>query len=146
MNRLKGKINADDGPAGAGQSITAKLVAQRLGYRYLDTGAMYRAVTYLALKTKVSPSDSQKLAALARALDIEFVHREGADRVLINGQDVTAQIRTPEVTRLGSEVSAHREVRRAMVKKQRERGKSGSMVAEGRGTTTGVFPEADVKV
>lgn len=146
LTRLQGKIVTIDGPAGAGKSTTAKLVAERLGYRYLDTGAMYRTLTYLALENKISPSESRKLASLARILHFDFENRDNTNRVLVNGKDVTTQIRTPEVTRNVSEVSAHRAVRREMVDKQREIGKCGSLVAEGRDTTTVVFPHADVKV
>ena len=142
----QGKIVAIDGPAGAGKSTTAKLVAQSLGYRYLDTGAMYRVLTYFAHKNGIRPSDGAKLAQAAQQMQIEFENRGGVDRVLVDGTDVTTEIRTPEVTRHVSEVSAHKEVRRIMVEKQRELGKSGSIVAEGRDITTVVFPDADVKV
>ncbi len=144
--KIQGRIIAIDGPAGAGKSTTAKLVAQRLGYRYLDTGAMYRLLTFFALQNDISPSDSSKLAEAARQLHIEFENRDGANHVLMNGVDVTTQIRTPDVTRHVSEVSAHREVREVIVDKQRQIGKGGSLVAEGRDTTTVVFPEADVKI
>jgi len=144
--KIQGRIIAIDGPAGAGKSTTAKLVAQRLGYRYLDTGAMYRLLTYFALQNDISPSDSSKLAGAARRLHIEFENRDGANHVLMNGVDVTTQIRTPDVTRHVSEVSAHRGVREVIVDKQRQIGKGGSLVAEGRDTTTVVFPEADVKI
>lgn len=146
LTRLQGKIIAIDGPAGAGKSTTAKLIAERLEYRYLDTGAMYRALTYFALKNGIYPSDSARLTTAARQLHIEFENRDGANCVLINGEDVTAQIRTPEVTRHVSEVSAHRGVREAIVAKQRELGKCGSLVVEGRDMTTVVFPNADVKI
>jgi cytidylate kinase len=146
LSKLRGKLIAIDGPAGAGKSTTARLVAERLGYRYLDTGAMYRALTHLALEHKISPSESAKLATLARAIHFDFENRDSTNIVIMNGEDVTTQIRTPEVTRHVSEVSAHRAVRRAMVDKQREIGTGGSLVAEGRDTTTVVFPNADVKV
>ena len=146
LSRLKGKIIAIDGPAGSGKSTTAKLIAERLGYLYLDTGAMYRALTYFALSNSVAISDGDKLATLAGSLPIEFVRTDGPQRVLINGQDVTVEIRSPEVTLHVSEVSAHPGVRKAMVNKQREVGKSGSVVAEGRDTTTVVFPNAHLKV
>jgi len=144
--KIQGRIIAIDGPAGAGKSTTAKLVAQRLGYRYLDTGAMYRLLTYFALQNDISPSDSSKLTEAAQRLHIEFENRDGANHVLMNGVDVTTQIRSPDVTHHVSEVSAHREVREVIVDKQRQIGKGGSLVAEGRDTTTVVFPEADVKI
>jgi cytidylate kinase len=146
LTDLQGKIIAIDGPAGAGKSTTAKLLAERLGFFYLDTGAMYRALTYHALKNGISPSDGEKLAAAARKLHIGFENRDGLNRILVNGVNVSKQIRTPEVTAHVSEVSAHRKVREAIVAKQRELGKHGSLVAEGRDTTTVVFPGADVKI
>ncbi|NOY88790.1 MAG: (d)CMP kinase [FCB group bacterium] len=146
LSRLKGKIIAIDGPAGSGKSTTAKILAARLGYSYLDTGAMYRALTYFALKNNISPSDSTKLSALAKKLPIEFKTDADVNRVFINGEDVTEPIRSPEVTRHVSEIAAHQGVRKAMVAKQKQLGKNGSIVAEGRDTTTVVFPDADLKV
>jgi cytidylate kinase len=146
LTKLQNRVIALDGPAGSGKSTTAKLLAARLGYSYLDTGAMYRALTYFAQKLGVAPSDSARLTRLAEDLDIRFETRQDVNHVLINGEDVTQQIRTPEVTRDVSEVSAHKGVREAMVAKQKDLGKHGSIVAEGRDTTTTVFPEADIKV
>ena len=137
---------AIDGPAGSGKSTTAKILAARLGYRYLDTGAMYRALTWFALNHGVQPTEAERLRVLAEQVSIEFANRDGANRVSINGQDVTDQIRRPEVTAHVSQVSAHPGVRRAMVVKQQELGKGGNIVAEGRDTTTVVFPDADIKV
>ena len=145
LSRLKGKVIAIDGPAGSGKSTTARLLAAALGYQYLDTGAMYRALTWLALKHDVSPSDAAKLTVLAKSVAIEFETHEDVNHVSINGEDVTDEIRSPEVTQHVSEVSAHKGVREAMVDKQRKLGKRGSIVAEGRDTTTVVFPEADFK-
>ena len=132
LTSLQGKIIAIDGPAGAGKSTTAKLLAERLGFSYLDTGAMYRALTYFALKNGISPSDGEKLAAAARKLHLGFDNRDGLNRILVNGVDVSTEIRTPEVTTHVSEVSAHKMVRETIVAKQRELGKRGSLVAEGR--------------
>jgi cytidylate kinase len=146
LPRLKGKIIAIDGPAGSGKSTTAKVLAARLGYIYLDTGAMYRALTCFALKTNISPSDGTTLAALARKVPITFETQKDVNRVFISGREVTEEIRTPEVTRHVSEVSAHKEVRRSMVAKQRQMAKKGSIVAEGRDTSTVVFPNADIKI
>lgn len=142
---LAGKVITIDGPAGSGKSTTARLLAAKLGYQYLDTGAMYRALTYFAMKLGVSPSDGNKLKTLANNLSIEFKTDNDLNRVIINGEDVTDPIRTPEITKLVSEVSAHAGVREAMVAKQREIGENGSIVAEGRDTTTVVFPKADIK-
>jgi CMP/dCMP kinase len=144
--KLKNRIIALDGPAGSGKSTTARMLAARLGYNYLDTGAMYRALTYIALKSKVLPSDGVQLKKLADQAEIKFETHAEVNRVFYNNMEVTQEIRTPEVTRHVSEVSAHKEVREAMVAKQKELGKNGSIVAEGRDTTTVVFPKADLKV
>ncbi|MFQ5454418.1 MAG: (d)CMP kinase [Candidatus Zixiibacteriota bacterium] len=146
LSRLKGKIIALDGPAGSGKSITTRKLAARLGFIYLDTGAMYRALTYFALKNNISPSDSTKLAILAEKLHFEFKTSEDVNEVYINNEEVTNHIRTPEVTLHVSEVSAHKGVRKAMVAKQKKMGIDGSIVAEGRDTTTVVFPDADIKL
>ncbi len=145
-SRPKGKVIAIDGPAGSGKSTTAKIVAERLGYTYLDTGAMYRALTYYALENKINPADEKKLAEIAEQLPLEFRRKDGGNLVYLNGQDISSEIRTPEVTKNVSEVSAHLLVRKAMVAKQKEFGKNGSIVAEGRDTTTVVFPDADLKI
>jgi len=146
LPRLKGKIIALDGPAGSGKSTTAKLLAQSLGYIYLDTGAMYRALTYFALEIGVPPADEVKLTTLAKNVSIEFKTEDDQNKIYINGEDVTTTIRTPEVTRAVSEVSAHKGVREAIVAQQKEIGKNGNIVAEGRDTTTVVFPHADLKI
>lgn len=145
-NRLKGKIIAIDGPAGSGKSTTAKILAERLGYVYLDTGAMYRALTYAAQKKNIAPSNKEKLAALAHRLPLRFEPTDRQNKVFIDSVDVTKLIRTPEITRLVSEVAAHAQVRKAMVEKQKAIGQNGSIVAEGRDTTTVVFPYADIKI
>lgn len=145
-DKLKHRIIALDGPAGSGKSTTARILAARLGYNYLDTGAMYRALTCVALKNRVLPSDAVELKKIADASDIRFETHADVNRVFINGEEVTQQIRTPEITRHVSEVSAHKGVREAMVLRQKVLGKDGSIVAEGRDTTTVVFPHADLKV
>lgn len=146
LSKFQGKVIAIDGPAGSGKSTTAKIIAARLGYVYLDTGAMYRALTWFASQNGVDPSDGPRLEVLAKSVLIEFETNEDVNRVKINGQDVTEVIRSQMVTQLVSEVSAHPGVRRAMVEKQRDMGKEGGIVAEGRDTTTVVFPNADVKI
>ncbi len=146
LSKFRDKVIAIDGPAGSGKSTTSKILAARLGFRYLDTGAMYRALTWLALQHNVAPSDGDKLKVLASNVMIEFETHEDVNKVFINGREVTNEIRTPEITLHVSEVSAHPDVRKAMVHKQIEMGKEGSIVAEGRDTTTVVFPDADIKV
>jgi cytidylate kinase len=146
LTRYKNKIIAIDGPAGSGKSTTARLVAARLEYNYLDTGAMYRAITHFALEHGVAPSDGPKLTTLAEKLSIEFETHEDVNRIFLNGKDVTSEIREPEVTKHVSEVSAHKGVREALVARQRDLGKDGSVVAEGRDTTTVVFPNAHLKI
>jgi cytidylate kinase len=146
LTKLQDRIIAIDGPAGSGKSTTARMVAAALGYRYLDTGAMYRALTLFALQHDVAPSDAQALTALAGKLKIEFETHEDVNRVFLNGKDVTEEIRSPEVTSHVSQVSAHKGVRETMVAKQKQMGKRGSVVAEGRDTTTVVFPDAHLKI
>jgi cytidylate kinase len=134
---------AIDGPAGAGKSTLARRIAAKLGFIYVDTGAMYRAVALWALRTNVAPSDMHRLEQLANAAHIEF----GVDSaVLLNSEDVTEAIRTPQVSQAASEVSMVPAVRRAMVEKQREIGGQVSVVMEGRDIGTVVFPEATVKI
>jgi cytidylate kinase len=135
---------AIDGPAGAGKSTLARRIAAKLGFVYVDTGAMYRAVALWALRTNVAPSDMHRLEQLANAAHIEFGPHDNA--VLLNNEDVTAAIRTPEVSQAASEVSLVPAVRRAMVEKQREIGGQVSVVMEGRDIGTVVFPEATVKI
>lgn len=143
---LKNCVIALDGPAGSGKSTTARLLAARLKYNYLDTGAMYRALTVLALRKRILPSDGLLLKRLADEMVIRFETHTDVNRIFVNEEDLTERIRTPEVTRHVSEVSAHRGVREAMVAKQQELGQNGNIVAEGRDTTTVVFPEAHVKI
>ena len=135
-------IVAIDGPAGAGKSTVARTLATRLGFRYLDTGAMYRALTQLALDEGVSLEDGAALGDLALREPVSF---EG-DRIFIQGQDVTEEIRKPRIDRVVSSVARHREVREVMRERQRELGSHGDAVIEGRDIGTVVCPMADVKV
>jgi cytidylate kinase len=135
-------IVAIDGPAGAGKSTVARTLATRLGFRYLDTGAMYRALTQLALDQGVSLEDGAALGDLALREPVSF---EG-DRIFIQGQDVTEEIRKPRIDRVVSSVARHREVREVMRERQRELGSHGDAVIEGRDIGTVVCPMADVKV
>jgi cytidylate kinase len=146
LDNIKGMVIAIDGPAGSGKTTTARMLAERLGFRYLDTGAMYRSLTLDALKHGIAPSEGDELTRRATELEIDFIADKPRDRVLLDGVDVTDDIRSPEVTRYVSEVAAHSGVREAMVARQKVLGESGSIVVEGRDTTTVVFPEADIKV
>lgn len=135
-------IVAIDGPAGSGKSTIARGLAERLGFRYLDTGAMYRALTWLALEDGVDLDDGPALEALAVANPVAF---EG-DRVLVRGKDLTAAIRAPRIDRVVSTVARHPEVRRIMRERQRELAEVGDAVIEGRDIGTVVCPDAEVKV
>ena len=133
---------AIDGPAGAGKSTVARALADRLGFRYLDTGAMYRALTWLALERDVDLNHGAALGELAQDSQISF----DGDRVLIAGEDVTDAIRQAEIDRVVSSVARHPEVREVMRDRQRELAQHGDAVIEGRDIGTVVCPEADVKV
>ena len=135
-------IVAIDGPAGAGKSTVARTLATRLGFRYLDTGAMYRALTCLALDEGVSLDDGAALGELARREPVSF----DADRVFIHGEDVTEEIRLPRIDRVVSSVARHRDVREVMRERQSELGSHGDQLYEGRDIGTVVCPDADVKV
>jgi cytidylate kinase len=136
-------IVAIDGPAGAGKSTLARRVASRLGYLYIDTGAMYRAVALSAIRLGVSLDDPLKLEQLALVAQIDLT--PGA-RVSLNGEDVSEAIRQPDISQAASKVSAVAGVRRAMVELQRRMGETHSVVMEGRDIGTVVFPQAQVKV
>ena len=133
---------AIDGPAGAGKSTIAKRVAARLGFTYIDSGAMYRAVALWALRQRVDPGDMHRVEQLAIAAEIELA----PGRIRLNGEDVTDAIRTPEVSGGASKVAVIPGVRRALVAKQRAMGERSSVVMEGRDIGTVVFPDADVKI
>lgn len=140
-------IVAIDGPAGSGKSTVARALAARCGLTYLDTGAMYRAVTAECLRQGVDVTDQDAVAAVGRTMAIDFGPVvDGAQTVSANGRDVTTEIRTPEVDRNVSAVSAVPAVREAMVALQRQAGQAGDVVAEGRDIGTVVFPAAEVKV
>jgi cytidylate kinase len=136
-------IVAIDGPAGAGKSTVARRLAERLGFRYLDTGAMYRALTWLALQWNVSLEDETKLAELAKGYPVTF---DRDNEVWIGGNDVTQEIREPRVDRVVSTVARHPEVRRVMRERQQELAHEGDAIIEGRDIGTVVAPDADVKV
>jgi cytidylate kinase len=135
-------IVAIDGPAGSGKSTVARGLAERLGFRYLDTGAMYRALTWLALEDGVDLDNGPALGALALANPVVF----DGDRVLVRGGDATDTIREPRIDRVVSTVARHPEVRSVMKERQRELAEGGDAVIEGRDIGTVVYPDAEVKV
>jgi cytidylate kinase len=136
-------IVAIDGPAGAGKSTVARALAERLGFRYLDTGAMYRALTWLAMKRGVDLGDADALARLAHAEPVRF---DGSGRVWVAGTDVTSSIRDQRIDRMVPVVARHPAVREVMRDRQRELGHEGDVVIEGRDIGTVVVPDAEVKV
>jgi CMP/dCMP kinase len=138
-------IVAIDGPAGAGKSTAARLLAARLGYALLDTGAIYRSMALRARERGVAWDDGPGIAALADGIDIAFNLEGTLNRVILNGQDVTAAIRTPEMSDGASRVSALPEVRAALLGLQRRIGADGGVVVEGRDIGTVVFPDAEAK-
>ena len=137
-------VIAIDGPAGAGKSTIARRLAEKLGFTLVDTGAMYRAVALWALREGIDPADAHRMEHLAAAASIEFA--PGSSRVMLNGEDVTAAIRAPEVSAAASAAATRAGVRRAMVAKQRAMSEAVSVVMEGRDIGSVVFPRADVKI
>jgi cytidylate kinase len=138
----KGRIIAIDGPSGAGKGTVARAVAARLGYRHIDTGAMYRAIGWLALREGIDLADESAVAALGRRASFDL--EDG--RIAIDGHDVRSAIRTPEIDRAATAVARHPDVRRVLVARQRAYGEGGGVVMEGRDIGTVVFPDADVKI
>jgi cytidylate kinase len=138
-------VVAIDGPAGAGKSTAAKAVAARLDFAFLDTGAVYRTVALIARRRGVDWADGPALGQLAAHLDIRFVPEAGVNRIVVDGEDVTGEIRTPEMSDGASRVSALPPVRAALLELQRRLAASGDLVAEGRDMGTVVFPDAAAK-
>lgn len=139
------KVITVDGPAGSGKSTVSRLLAERLGVLYLDTGAMYRAVALHVKRAKISAQDKQKLKDLCRRLDLKFVKDGIGCRLYSGEEDISMEIRSPEMDMLSSKISAQQEVREAMTELQRRIGRGGDLVAEGRDMGTIVFPDADFK-
>jgi CMP/dCMP kinase len=135
-------VIAIDGPSGAGKGTVARALAARLGYRHVDTGAMYRAVAWQAIQRGVSPGDEPVMAELAREAVLEI----DSDLVRIDGRDVTRAIRTPEIDRAAARAARLPGVREVLVARQRAIGRDGRVVMEGRDVGTVVFPQADVKI
>lgn len=144
--KRKFKVIAIDGPAGSGKSTTAKLVARKLGFLYLDTGAMYRALTYQVLRKKIEPTSSSEVVSLIEKTKLSVLSRPGTCRILLDGKDVSAGLRSQAVEENVSAVSRHAAVRKRMVALQRAVARKGNLVIEGRDTTSVVFPDADLKV
>jgi cytidylate kinase len=134
-----------DGPAGAGKSTVSRLLAERLGYRYVDTGALYRGVAVAADRQGVDPADDAALGRLLAGLELRFRPQAGGQRLLDGGRDITEAIRTPAISMLASAVSARPVVRAHLLEVQRALGRERAAVFEGRDMGTVVFPEADVK-
>jgi cytidylate kinase len=139
-------IIAIDGPAGAGKSTIAKNVARRLGYLFINTGAMYRAIAWRALQEGIALDDQMRLGQLAEASLIELTGTVDAPRVLLDGRDITSEIATPQVSQAASQVSTVSAVRRALVARQQTMGRAGGVVMEGRDIGTHVFPDAEIKI
>jgi len=131
-----------DGPAGAGKSSVSRMLAERIGFQYLDTGAMYRAVTWCVMQQGMDPSDRQAVAELARQMEITFEN----GKVLVKGQDVSQAIRSLQVTGAVSEIADNPDVRETMVALQRAMARLGNFVCEGRDQGTVAFPNADCKI
>jgi cytidylate kinase len=140
-----GLIIAVDGPSGSGKSSSSRLLAEHLGYQYVDTGALYRIIGLLAVENNVSSEDVTQLAALCEGLALRFLPEAHGLRILLGERDISTAIRRPEVSQMASKVSAQPIVRQRLLSVQRELGASGGVVMEGRDIGTKVFPEADVK-
>ena len=139
------KVVAVDGPAGAGKSTISKLVAGRLGYTYIDTGAMYRAVALKVLESKL-PLEDEEIMIAARDVDIDLRNEDGVNKTYLDGRDVSTEIRTLEVSRSVSKVAAVGFVRERLTELQRAMAKRGSVIMDGRDIGTVVLPDADVKI
>jgi len=137
---------AIDGPAGAGKSTVAKLVAKELGFVYVDTGAMYRALAVYFLKQGIAPEESDKIAIACKNAVVTIGYEDGAQQVYLNGENVTGQLRTEEVGKMASVSSAIKEVRAQLLELQRELAKTKDVVMDGRDIGTKILPNADVKV
>ncbi|MGF7185015.1 cytidylate kinase [Desulfitispora alkaliphila] len=144
MKRLE--VITIDGPAGSGKSTIAKELAQELNWVHLDTGAMYRALTYKALEAKINLADHEKLTQMAKEMDITFQCSQGGQKVFCQGVDITAEIRMPEVSANVSAVAKIPSVRQELVKTQREIAQKERVILDGRDTGTCVIPEAKYKI
>ena len=139
-------VVAIDGPAGTGKGTVAKIVADRLNLIYIDTGAMYRAVCVKALKNKIEPEELEKIEKILKDISIKLIRENDTQKVLLDGEDVTEQIRTPKVDSYVAKFAAIKQVREKMTPLQRAMRSEGNIIMEGRDITTVVFPDAEVKI
>ena len=137
---------AIDGPAGAGKSTIAKLVAAKLGFIYVDTGAMYRAMALYFLENGIQPEDEEKVSAACGQIDISLRYQDGVQQVILNGRDVSGKIRTEAVGNAASVVSAYRAVRQALLALQQNLAKTSNVIMDGRDIGTNILPNADIKI
>jgi cytidylate kinase len=142
----RGRVIAIDGPVGSGKSTVARLVAEKLGYTYVDSGAMYRAVAVAAIEGKISPREEEAISRLAASLRVDLKPEAGALRVFVNGKDVTDRLRGLEVSQATSQLSQYAGVRAPMVAEQRRAAEGNALVMEGRDIGTVVFPDAELKI
>jgi len=142
---MKSMLITIDGPAGAGKTTVSRRLADRLGYKYIDTGALYRGVALAAMDRHIAHDDDKALSALLKEIDLCFKRTKSGLCLFLNGEDITHRIRTPEISMTASAVSARRVVRDALLNLQRRLGKDKAAVFEGRDMGTVVFPDADVK-
>ncbi|MDD5087435.1 MAG: (d)CMP kinase [bacterium] len=146
MAGTRGLVIAVDGPASSGKSTTARLVAQRLGYMHVDTGAMYRAVALKMLRDGIELTDNDRVMKLLRSTEVSQIEKDSQARILLDGEDVTDEIRSPEVSLWVGPVSEDYRVREHLVEWQRRLGRQGGVVLDGRDIGTVVFPDADLKI
>lgn len=137
---------AIDGPSGAGKSTLAKKLAARYGLVYVDTGALYRTVGLYVRRQDIDPDNAERIAAALNGVEVSVIYREGSQRVLLNGEDVTDLLRTPEATEYSSRVSVHPEVRAYLLETQRKIARENSVVMDGRDIGTVVLPDAELKI
>ncbi|MFH1540689.1 MAG: (d)CMP kinase [Elusimicrobiota bacterium] len=138
-------IIAIDGPAGAGKSTIAKIVAKKLGYLYVDTGAMYRAITWKATVNKINMQDEKKIVEMTKKIDIKLVQSDNKLKIFVDGENVSEKIRSEDITKNTNTIAAIAGVRKILREKQRLFGKKGGIVMEGRDIGTAVFPNAEKK-
>jgi cytidylate kinase len=143
---LKKIIIAIDGPAASGKSTTARRVAEKLGYLYIDTGAMYRAITWRVLNEHIDPSNAEEVSRISEKIHIRLETDNSSLKVYVDGKDVTREIRLPEVTQASSAVSSYPRVREVMIREQRLVGNEKGVVLDGRDIGTVVFPQAELKI